>query len=120
MISFLIPQDQGEQKNPKAFIYKSFAKAKRSQQRNLDRSYRREHGVLLNRESDLPAPHIVVVVGPPGVGKTTLIQGLVKHYTKQNIGAVKGPITAVTGKSRHLTCFECPNDLNAIVCRRQM
>lgn len=49
------------------------------------------------------------------LGKSTLIRGLVKHYTKQNLGQVRGPVTCITGKSRRLTFFECPNDLNAMV-----
>lgn len=31
------------------------------------------------------------------VGKTLLIQSLVKHYTKQNLSDVRGPITVVSG-----------------------
>lgn len=31
------------------------------------------------------------------VGKTSLIKGLVKHYTKQNLADPLGPITLVTG-----------------------
>ena len=34
-------------------------------------------------------PMMVAVVGPPKCGKTTLIQSLVKHYTKQNVNQVK-------------------------------
>jgi len=31
------------------------------------------------------------------VGKSTLIKCMVKHYTKQNLAEVKGPITVVAG-----------------------
>ena len=51
---------------------------------------------------------MVLVQGPRGVGKTTLIKNLVKHYTKQSIGEVKGPITLVSGKQRRLTFIESP------------
>lgn len=44
-----------------------------------------------------PPPILVAVVGPPKVGKTTLIQSLVKHYTRRNIGDAHGPITVVSG-----------------------
>lgn len=55
-----------------------------------------------------PPPYVIVVHGPPGVGKTTLIKNLLKHYTNQNIGDIKGPITVVSGKTRRLTFVECP------------
>ena len=55
-----------------------------------------------------PPPLVVLVQGPPGVGKTTLIRNLVKHYVNQNLGEVKGPITLVAGKTRRLTFVECP------------
>lgn len=51
---------------------------------------------------------MVVVHGPPGVGKTTLIKNLIKHYVNQNLSEVKGPITVVSGKTRRLTFVECP------------
>jgi len=59
---------------------------------------------------------VVVVMGPPGSGKSTLISSLVKSYTRQSLGAgAAGPITVVTGKSRRVTFFECPNDLSAML-----
>jgi ribosome biogenesis protein BMS1 len=60
------------------------------------------------------SPFVVAVVGPPGVGKTTLIQSLIKHWTKQDLMAVTGPVTVVTSKKRRLTIMECPNDMNAM------
>jgi len=108
--------DKG-QKNPKAFTYASGVRAARSKRRNLDRSIQREHVPMVNRLAGVtdPPPFTVVVVGPPGCGKSTLVKGLVKHYTNQNLAAVKGPITVIAGKKRRLTFFECPNDLNAMV-----
>lgn len=55
-----------------------------------------------------PPPFVVVVHGPPGAGKTTLIKNLIKHYVNQNLSEVKGPITVVSGKTRRLTFVECP------------
>ena len=49
-------------------------------------------------------------MGPPGVGKSTLIRSLVKLYTNHNLTTVTGPITVVAGKNKRITFFECPND----------
>jgi ribosome biogenesis protein BMS1 len=37
-----------------------------------------------------------------------VIKCLIKHYTRQSISEVKGPITVVSGKQRRLTFVECP------------
>lgn len=49
------------------------------------------------------------------VGKTTLIKGLIKHYTRQDVREVKGPITLIAGKARRLCFIECPQDLSAMI-----
>ena len=58
---------------------------------------------------------MVLIQGPPGVGKTTLIKCLIKHYTKQNVSDILGPITVVSGKKRRLTIVECPQDLCGMI-----
>ena len=37
-----------------------------------------------------------------------LIRCLIKHYTRQSLSEVRGPITIVAGKQRRLTFVECP------------
>ncbi|ESL08325.1 ribosome biogenesis protein BMS1 [Trypanosoma rangeli SC58] len=59
-------------------------------------------------------PLLVAVVGPPGVGKSTLIRSMVKFYSNRNVQAVRGPITVVAGRSRRVTFVECPNTLTAM------
>ena len=66
-------------------------------------------------EAGAEPPFVVVVHGPPGVGKSSVIRSLVKHFTKQNVADVQGPVTVVSGKQRRLTFVECPQDLNAMV-----
>jgi len=61
-------------------------------QRNLDRAHKKEHTDAPDRRTP-DAPIVVAVVGPRGVGKTTLIKSLVKKYTKQNLVDTTGPIT---------------------------
>ncbi|CAA2953760.1 ribosome biogenesis BMS1 homolog [Olea europaea subsp. europaea] len=56
-----------------------------------------------------PAPFVVVVQGPPEVCIS------IKHYTKHNLPAVRGPITIVSGKQRRLQFVECPNDINGMI-----
>jgi ribosome biogenesis protein BMS1 len=53
---------------------------------------------------------VVTVVGPPGVGKTTLIKSLIRRYSKQTLSSPTGPLTVVTSKRRRLTFLESPSD----------
>jgi len=46
------------------------------------------------------------------VGKSLLIKCLIKHYTRQSLSEVRGPITIVAGKQRRLTFVECPQVLS--------
>ena len=52
------------------------------------------------------------------VGKSTLIRCLVKHYTRQNLADVRGPITVVAGRKRRITLIECPSDLCGMMVSR--
>jgi ribosome biogenesis protein BMS1 len=71
---------------------------------------KRLHVPLVDRLPEEAPPIIVAVVGPPGVGKTTLIKSLIRRYTKQTLSSPKGPLTVVTSKRRRLTFIECPAD----------
>lgn len=52
---------------------------------------------------------------PLQVGKTTLVKCLIKHYTRQDVRDIKGPVTVIAGKTRRLTFVECPQDLSAMI-----
>ncbi|KAH0832223.1 hypothetical protein J3R83DRAFT_13186 [Lanmaoa asiatica] len=102
--------------NEKAFAPKSGRRADRQGRRNVERDQTRLHVPLVDRTpEDAPPPVIVAIVGPPGVGKTTLLKSLVRRYSKQTLQEAKGPITVVGGKRRRLTFIECNNDLNSMI-----
>ncbi|KAI3956649.1 hypothetical protein MKW92_035621 [Papaver armeniacum] len=101
--------------NPKAFAFNSSTKAKRLQSRATEKEQRRLHVPTIDRTIGEPAPYVIVVHGPPKVGKSLLIKSLVKHYTKHNLNEVRGPITIVSGKQRRLQFVECPNDINGMI-----
>jgi len=102
-------------KNPRAFNVHSARSGAREGRRTLDLTTKRQHVPLPNRTPDNePPPYVVAVVGPPGVGKSTLIRCLVKHYTKHNLQSTHGPITVRSGKNRRLTLFECGTDIHSM------
>ncbi|KIL67991.1 hypothetical protein M378DRAFT_122310 [Amanita muscaria Koide BX008] len=102
--------------NEKAFAPRSGRRAERQGRRKVELDQTRLHVPLVNRTpEDEPPPVIVAIVGPPGVGKTTLLKSLVRRYTKQTLTDAKGPITVVTGKKRRLTFIECNNDINSMI-----
>ncbi|KAM0724200.1 hypothetical protein Q7P37_000082 [Cladosporium fusiforme] len=98
------------QPNPKAFAFNAPGKLAKNAARSGDVKEKRLHVPLVDRLPEDQPPLIVGVVGPPGVGKTTLIKSMVKRYTKQTISQPQGPITIVTSKKRRLTFFEVPSD----------
>ncbi|KAM1873072.1 hypothetical protein ACFX13_006958 [Malus domestica] len=105
----------GNKRNPKAFAYQSAGKAQRLHSRDVEKQQRRLHVPTIDRSYGEPAPYVVLVHGPPKVGKSLLIKSLVKHYTKHNLPEVRGPITIVSGKQRRVQFVECPNDINGMI-----
>lgn len=106
---------EGKKQNPKAFSFSSSGKAKRLQSRATEKEQKRLHVPTIDRSTGEPAPYVILVHGPPKVGKSLLIKCLIKHYTKHNISDVRGPITIVSGKARRLQFVECPSDLSGMI-----
>ncbi|KAF2837265.1 DUF663-domain-containing protein [Patellaria atrata CBS 101060] len=96
--------------NPKAFAFAAPGRAAKQAVRSHDVKEKRLHVPLVDRIPEEAPPIVVAVVGPPGVGKTTLIKSLIRRYTKQTLSAPTGPLTVVTSKRRRLTFIECPSD----------
>lgn len=70
---------------------------------------------VVDHTSDEPPPYLVLVQGPPGAGKSTLIRCLIKHFTRQSVSEVQGPVTVISSKKRRLTLLECPPDLCSMI-----
>ncbi|XP_077998767.1 ribosome biogenesis protein BMS1 homolog [Glandiceps talaboti] len=103
------------QRNPKAFTVQSVVKRARHVRRTLDIETKKHHIPLVDRAPLEPPPIVIGVVGPPRVGKSTLIRGLIKTFTRQNLTNIQGPVTIVSGKKRRLTFLECNNDINCMI-----
>ena len=97
-------------RNPKAFAYAAPGRLQKQAARSHDVKEKRLHVPLVDRLPEEAPPLVVGVVGPPGVGKTTLIKSLIRRYTKQTLSHPVGPLTVVTSKRRRLTFIECPSD----------
>ncbi|PKS08802.1 hypothetical protein jhhlp_003411 [Lomentospora prolificans] len=102
-------------KNPKAFAFANPGRLQRAAARSHDIKEKRLHVPQIDRLPDEPPPRLVAIVGPPGVGKTTLLKSLIRRYAKETLSEPQGPITVVTSKKQRLTFLECPNELEAMV-----
>lgn len=109
-------QGKVERHNPKAFAFSGGVKSVQKRvQYTADKKANKEHAPKIDKTPDVPSPFVVVVQGPPGVGKTTLVRSLVRHYCKQRLLSLKGPITLVSGRQRRLTIIECPQDMASML-----
>lgn len=109
------PNLTARQRNPKAFAINSAVSAERNFRRKEDITAKKQHIPVVDQTPDEPPPVLIAVVGPPKVGKTTLINNLIKSFTRTNVNDIKGPITIVTSKKRRITLLECNNDINSMI-----
>ncbi|XP_073836129.1 ribosome biogenesis protein BMS1 homolog [Musca autumnalis] len=109
------PTLSARQRNPKAFAINSAISAERNFRRKEDLTAKKQHIPVVDQTPDEPPPVLIAVVGPPKVGKTTLINNLIKSFTRTNVNDIKGPITIVTSKKRRITLLECNNDINSMI-----
>ena len=108
--------EDARKRNPKAFAIQSVKKAERKVRRKEDITEKRKHVPSVDRTPVEPPPVVVAIVGPPKVGKTTLLNGLMKNYSKQTVpnGQWIWP-TVVSGKRQRLRFIECSNDVNTMI-----
>ncbi|KYN32484.1 Ribosome biogenesis protein BMS1 like protein [Trachymyrmex septentrionalis] len=104
-----------KQRNPKAFTFNSAIRAERRFRRKQDIETKKQHIPLIDRTPLEPPPVLVAVVGPPKVGKSLVIQCLIKSYVKQPLTNILGPVTVVSGKKQRITFIECNNDVNCMI-----
>ncbi|XP_055006418.1 ribosome biogenesis protein BMS1 homolog [Boleophthalmus pectinirostris] len=108
-------EEDERRRNPKAFGVQSAVRMAKTFHRAQDIKTKKHHIPLVDRTPLEPPPVVIVVMGPPKVGKTTLIRCLIKNFTRQKLGDICGPVTIVSGKKRRLTFMECTNDINTMI-----
>eukprot|EP00588_Corethron_pennatum_P009510 CAMPEP_0194267306 /NCGR_PEP_ID=MMETSP0169-20130528/1866_1 /TAXON_ID=218684 /ORGANISM="Corethron pennatum, Strain L29A3" /LENGTH=292 /DNA_ID=CAMNT_0039008127 /DNA_START=164 /DNA_END=1039 /DNA_ORIENTATION=+ len=112
---------QNARHNPRAFSVANVVRTKRTAQRNLDRSQKKEVVPLDDRRPGASAsasasgsfdepPAVVCVAGPRGCGKSVLLRSLVKLYAQHNLTGTRGTITLRNVKRRRVTFLEVPPD----------
>uniref|UniRef100_A0A3Q3H2N0 BMS1 ribosome biogenesis factor n=1 Tax=Kryptolebias marmoratus TaxID=37003 RepID=A0A3Q3H2N0_KRYMA len=108
-------EEDERKRNPKAFAVQSAVRMAKTFHRAQDIKTKKHHIPVVDRTPLEPPPVVIVVVGPPKVGKSTLIRCLIKNFTRQKLGDICGPVTIVSGKKRRLTFIECTNDINTMI-----
>ncbi|XDV44358.1 hypothetical protein PO909_012651 [Leuciscus waleckii] len=109
------PEQDERKRNPRAFSVKSAVRMAKTFHRAQDIKTKKHHIPLVDRTPLEPPPIVIVVMGPPKVGKSTLIRCLIKNFTRQKLSDICGPVTIVSGKKRRLTFIECNNDINTMI-----
>ncbi|NXX83178.1 BMS1 protein, partial [Urocolius indicus] len=108
-------EENARKRNPKAFTVQSAVRMARTFHRTQDLKTKKHHIPVVDRTPLEPPPVVVVVVGPPKIGKSTLIKCLIKNFTRQKLVEIRGPVTIVSGKKRRLTIIECGCDINTMI-----
>lgn len=108
-------EEDERKRNPKAFAVQSAVRMAKTFHRAQDIKTKKHHVPVVDRTPLEPPPIVIVVVGPPKVGKSTLIRCLIKNFTRQKLTDICGPVTIVSGKKRRLTFMECNNDINSMI-----
>lgn len=73
--------------------------------RTQDLKTKKHHIPVVDRTPLEPPPVVVVVMGPPKVGKSTVIKCLIKNFTRQKLVEIRGPVTIVSGENKESSLF---------------
>ncbi|KMZ95556.1 ribosome biogenesis protein BMS1 [Plasmodium vivax Mauritania I] len=67
------------------------------------------------KECSKSSPLIVAIQGPKGVGKTTLLKSLIKHYVGVTINEVRGPVSIITKAMKRYTFIDVNDDILSMI-----
>uniref|UniRef100_A0A2K6B8I8 Bms1-type G domain-containing protein n=1 Tax=Macaca nemestrina TaxID=9545 RepID=A0A2K6B8I8_MACNE len=98
-------KDAGK-RNLKAFAVQSAVRMARSFHRSQDLKTEKCHIPVVDRTPLEPLPIAAV---------RTLIQCLIRNFTRQKLTEIRSPVTIVSGKKRRLAIIECGCDINMMV-----
>lgn len=101
--------------NMKAYSFQSVVAARRVIQRQANALQKAARLPYVARYGDYPPPDLVAIIGPKGVGKTTLTKALVKVIGGYSISDPIGPITVIASKTKRITFYDVPSSIPAIL-----
>ncbi|KAK2098064.1 hypothetical protein P7K49_023515 [Saguinus oedipus] len=108
-------EDDNRKKNPKAFAVHSTVQVALSFHRTQDLKTKKHPIPVVDGTPLEPPPIVVVVMGPPKVGRSTLIQRLSWNFTQQKLTEIRGSVMIVSGKKCRLAIIECGCDINMMI-----
>ena len=71
-------REAAKKRNPKAFAVQAPNAMRKVFHRSQDQKSKKQHIPVVDKTPEEPPPIIVAIVGPPKVGKTTLLRSLIK------------------------------------------
>ncbi|KAL7064046.1 hypothetical protein AAHC03_04919 [Spirometra sp. Aus1] len=108
-------EDVKKHSNIKGFSIQHTTKAARKVRKTLDHELKKYHLPTNAAAVEAAPPLIAGIVGPPASGKSTLLRSLIRHFGRQLVPVVTGPITVVVGKSFRITFIECDCNINSMI-----
>ncbi|BHF64457.1 Glycoside hydrolase 2 (Mannanase, beta-galactosidase) [Sparganum proliferum] len=92
-------EDVKKHSNIKGFSIQHTTKAARKVRKTLDHELKKYHLPTNAAAVEAAPPLIAGIVGPPASGKSTLLRSLIRHFGRQLVPVVTGPITVIVQSS---------------------